>query len=90
MTPDKVREVVALYRTMFAELIDGRSHKCSTDGTPDEHRALLHCWAMLDELEQFTREGRMEKAFRWLGFIQGCLWTCGVYSLDELKDHNKP
>lgn len=90
MTPEKVREVVATYRLMFIELLDDLPHKFDPQGTPDEQRALLHCWAMLDELEQFTREGRMEKAFRWLGFIQGCLFLSGVYSLDELKDHNRP
>lgn len=36
------------------------------------------------------REGRIEKAFRWLGFVQGCLWATGQYTLDELKNHNRP
>jgi hypothetical protein len=32
----------------------------------------------------------MEKAFRWLGFVQGVLWTNRVYTLDNLKSHNRP
>jgi len=40
--------------------------------------------------ETFTGEGRMEKAFRWLGFVQGCLWACRVYTVDQLKHHNMP
>lgn len=32
---------------------------------------------------------KREKAHRWLGFIQGVLWLCGVYTLDELKEHSR-
>jgi hypothetical protein len=35
-------------------------------------------------------EERMDKVFRWLGFMQGVLWTLDVYTLDELKAHNMP
>ncbi len=51
---------------------------------------LAHCNGMLDDLEIFIQEGRMEKVFRWLGFIQGCLWRSGVYTVEEMKDHNRP
>lgn len=33
---------------------------------------------------------KMEKAMRWLGFVQGALWMEGFCSIDELKDMNKP
>lgn len=29
------------------------------------------------------------KAFRWLGFLQGVLWTHGIFKLDDLKTHNR-
>jgi len=32
--------------------------------------------------------GDMEKSMRWLGFIQGVLYTKHVYTIDELKAHN--
>lgn len=31
----------------------------------------------------------VEKAFRWLGFVQGVLWTKGIYTIDEMRDHNR-
>jgi hypothetical protein len=36
--------------------------------------------------------GRMEpdailKASRWLGFIQGVLWSFGVFTIDDLMRH---
>ncbi len=30
------------------------------------------------------------KVFRWLGFMQGVLWTLNVYTIDELRRHNMP
>ena len=51
---------------------------------------LSHCLGMLDQMERFVVEDRMDKVFRWLGFVQGCLWMAGYYTLDELKNHNRP
>ena len=31
----------------------------------------------------------IEKAMRWLGFIQGVLWICGIYTIDEMREHNR-
>ena len=45
---------------------------------------------MLDEMETFLKENRKEELMRWLGFVQGCLWTLGIYTLDDLKNHNRP
>ena len=30
-----------------------------------------------------------EKAMRWLGFIQGVLFAKGVYTIDEMREHNR-
>jgi hypothetical protein len=89
MTADRIREVVRIYRQMFCELHRSKPEKCRHNHTPDHAAALFHCHAMLDEIDQFAIEGRVEKAFRWLGFVQGCLWVCGVYSIEELKSHNR-
>ena len=50
---------------------------------------LGHCHGMLDEIEEFILAGRIEKTFIWLGFIQGCLWALGIYTLAELRKHNR-
>lgn len=46
-------------------------------------------WAV-EQCRGFVNAGRMEKAFRWLGFLQGALWFAGKYSIEELANHNKP
>lgn len=43
---------------------------------------------MLDKMENFLEEGRLDKAQRWLGFIQGCLLCAGGNTLDDLKHHS--
>ena len=32
---------------------------------------------------------RWEKLMRWLGFVQAILWGIGIFTLDELKSHNR-
>ena len=90
MTPERVREVIETYRRFFVarniEKID-YPHDEFLDHV--EH-GLPHCHGMLDKMVMFVSEGRMEKAFRWLGFIQGVLWTSQAFTLTALKDHNRP
>jgi hypothetical protein len=33
---------------------------------------------------------RLEKKFRWLGFMQGVMWSIGDSNLDALKGANRP
>ena len=45
---------------------------------------------MIIETRDFVAESRIEKAFRWLGFIQGVLWSFGFVTIDNAKDTNRP
>jgi hypothetical protein len=90
MTADKVREVIAVYRRKFEEM-GVPKRKAPHDSFPaTDAEYLAHCHAMLDEMEEFLDQGRIEKVFRWLGFNQGCLWRCGIYTIEEMKEHNRP
>jgi len=90
MNAEKVREVIVIYRQYF------KKNKISKIDFPHEkisfssEEVLSHCHGMLDKMEQFLDEGRIEKVFRWLGFIQGCLWTTKRYTIEELANHNRP
>jgi len=90
MNSEKILEVIYVYKDYFLEdniepldFIHGDKLAFSTD-------VLSHCCGMVNKIEKFVVEGRKEKAFRWLGFMQGCLWSLGIYSLDDLKNHNRP
>lgn len=94
MTPEKVLEVLDLYEEAFTRSGIGKiqikfDSKLS-GAVATTLGALAHCHGMIDEMRQFVAEGRMDKVFRWLGFMQGVLWTNGWYTLAELMDHNRP
>jgi hypothetical protein len=88
----KVREVLALYRQKFVELDIEAEDFPHLESLPSDFLipSLSHCHGMLGKMEALAEEGRMEKCFRWLGFIQGVLWAARVYSLEELKNHSRP
>ncbi len=92
MTAEKVRDVLAIYRKKFEELgVVKGEFQSDQIFYPlfSQSNILAHCNWMLDEMERFLDKGRMDKVFRWLGFIQGCLWSTGIYSITEMKDHNR-
>lgn len=90
MTAEKILEVIEIHRAKFKSLgIEKQEHPrnmlilSSTSG-------LEHCYAMLDKMVELVKAGRIEKAFRWLGFIQGCLWMAKIYTIEELKNQSRP
>lgn len=90
MNDEKILEVIQIYRELFLskkiEPID-YPHELMLD-SPEN--GLAHCHGMLSKMEQFLKEGRREKTFRWLGFIQGVLWITFNCSLEQLMNHNHP
>lgn len=93
MLPGKVLEVIERYQVHLGRLPKGHG---PFDRPPATREAFSHLHGMLDQLRVFvTGDGpdtppRLEKAMRWLGFIQGALWLNGDFTLDELRDHNRP
>jgi hypothetical protein len=93
VTGAKIKEACARYRAYLERFdcepkrLEYLSYRESSALTASQ---ISHVLYMLDDLEQLVDAGRLEKAFRWLGFIQGWLWARGLYSIDELKEHNKP
>jgi hypothetical protein len=54
-----------------------------------KYDALNHAMWMCDETRRFVRENRWAKVYRWIGMIQGLLFMGGVFSIAELKQHNR-
>lgn len=38
----------------------------------------------------YANRNERAKLMRWLGFLQGALWVKGIYTIDEMRAHNKP
>ena len=88
MKSEKVRQVISLYRSKFIELDVEQKDYSHDDVLVCTNDALPHCYGMLDKMEGFIDEGRLDKVYRWLGFVQGVLWAEGIYTLTELMNHN--
>jgi len=76
-------------RRFFENHNIGRKEFPSNEIPKSPIEILSHCHWMLDEIKNFISQGRIGKAFRWLGFIQGCLWVLGYFSLEEIRGHSR-
>lgn len=58
---------------------------------PGDEDQLRHAWWMSEAILDGLRSGSMSegKAFRWLGFLQGILWCQAIFTLEDLKSHNR-
>jgi hypothetical protein len=95
MDAQKTLEVVKKYQDIFQLYLDAEPIDAPYDfiiNEEDRERHFDHCASMLIRMEKILKEEphRLGKMFRWLGFIQGVLWTHGVLCLTELKNDNRP
>jgi hypothetical protein len=44
---------------------------------------------MLPEMRAQLMVGAMDKFFRWLGFVQGIFWSAGIYTIEQMREHNR-
>jgi hypothetical protein len=90
MTKDQIIEAAALY---LAHLISlgaepNRMNPSKKFELGSQDAVKDHIAWMCDRLIKIANEGDVEKAGRWLGFIQGVLFMMGEYSIDEFRTHN--
>ncbi len=93
MTPSKIAQVL----TDYDNSLNKYAKENSTEGpnrwgdlAGDDSERISHAHWMVREAITFIAAGRIEKAHRWLGFIQGVLWSCGHFTIDQMKEHNRP
>lgn len=93
MTLDKVREACQkMWDQLGAYQPREFSHYEKLYNYDDTHVSVAadYAKALLIRIQPIIDEGNVDKSMRWLGFIQGALWAVGFYSIDELKEMNKP
>ncbi|MDO8496812.1 MAG: hypothetical protein Q7S43_05175 [bacterium] len=95
MENKKVLEIVDKYKQYFQEEVIPNikypHDKAVLFGNVDD--ILAHCHSMLNGVGEFISLGDKEKRDRALirlGFIQCGLWATGHYTVEDLKDHNRP
>jgi hypothetical protein len=101
MTGDKVKEVADRYERVVMRAVaiisESRSTIVIERGPVDR---LWTCWLAKEqaghllfacaEMKHFVDENRLEKSFRWLGWVQGTFTALGVYTIDQCGNHNRP
>jgi hypothetical protein len=56
---------------------------------PSSDVALSHAAWMCEQARTFAETGKLDKANRWIGFIQGTLWMAGRATIDEMREDNR-
>lgn len=88
MNKEQVVEVVQEYQKNLIE-VGAKPLRFTEDASaPASYQAMNHILWMCAEVQRFAQEDKLEKAMRWLGFIQGVLWTLGEESIEKLKKDN--
>ncbi len=97
MTPEKLKSVFVEYRKVLDRDYPGIEAVQLSGGYTTARSGGLrymivaaHYKFMCDEAQRFVDAGRIEKAMRWLGFLQGAFWRSGRFTLDDLKNHSRP
>ena len=90
MDGKKILSIVQVYRDLCEARSASKATFPSEQYVNSRDEVVAHCHGMLDQIEEFVQQGRTEKAFRWLGFIQGCLWSQRLSTLADLKNDNRP
>lgn len=94
MTPQQMKDVLVSYKTRLTDLqiVASEDQDISVVYPYCEARfkaANAYALNMIERMLTWDLSENMDKANRWLGFIQGVLWTTGLYSIEEMRDHNR-
>jgi hypothetical protein len=85
MTKEQIINVCQLYDDILTK--DGFQNVQEND----EYGSLNHARWMLNQIPNMLGDFyKIEKANRWLGFVQGVLWANGYCDIKSMKEHNKP
>lgn len=88
MSPKKVKDTALEYAQLLVQGFDCLPER---NAEATELRARLnHLTWMCMQVSDFVDGERIEKAMRWLGFLQGAMWALGVRTIEESKRDNMP
>ena len=103
MTTQQILQALDLYEASLTRygakaVRADTSSRARPDDPPGQQEHANHLLWMCEETRKFLArgedwshptQGNVEKAMRWLGFIQGGLWAGGIYSIEDMKNHNR-
>ena len=88
MSTDQYLTIFRLYDKKIDEVLKTSAWHYDNAGV---HQDMSRLKGMISEMVLFLvlEERQTEKLNHWLGFIQGVFYTHGIYTFDELKQHNR-
>lgn len=92
MNAAQIRMVVTMYDDTFRSIGWSPGFCSGSAKKPDLAASNEHARWMCQEVLKMLEEPDpkiLEKANRWLGFIQAILWCNGEFSIDEMRTHNR-
>lgn len=89
MTKDQVIEAISIYESKLVTL-GFEEKRFTTNGVlPTSRQVGSHALWMCRQVQAAIADEKLEKAMRWLGWVQASVWLLGLFSIDNLKDHNR-
>jgi hypothetical protein len=89
MTNEQVLELVVKYDEVIVSKLGPHEPLRNQDAATGAQRAGHLRW-MLTQIPQFVAVDKMEKAMRWLGFLQGVFWVWELSDIATMKKDNMP
>lgn len=91
MSPEQIVALVQKYEKRLEMYEPKRfgSDMFLRSGVPGAIEAAGHLRWMCQEVPKLVDAGKIEKAHRWLGFLQGALWTLRETTIADLKRDNR-
>jgi len=81
---ENILKIVKIYKD-FLVGSDITSHQADLNSVElTELQKFEHLLYMLDKI---IEQDDIEKSNRWIGFIQGVLWSLDVFSIEDLRGH---
>lgn len=90
MSPDRIKQALGSYLEAITAMSYVPQRHLDEYAYSLSKESLEHAAWMCQQAISFVGEGRIEKACRWLGFVQGVLWCRGVRTIDEMRRDNMP
>jgi hypothetical protein len=90
MTKEQVQQVLAQYEKQLRELGYKPNRLNNSEVVGHAVRTEHILWMCVETQDVILRADKLEKAMRWLGFIQCGLWLLGFRSIEEMKRDNMP
>jgi len=91
MTSEQTKALFQKYQERLAwEFPPKRGDTAVLGGSLPTHTSeLQHAAWMCVEGQKLVDEGKLEKANRWLGFVQGVLWMGNQLTIDQMRDDSR-